>query len=66
MNSLYLKSFISDVNCNKDQFKCKDGQCIPKVWKCDKVTDCQDKSDEDDCGRMFSNSSFKTYIIKSI
>ena len=31
-------------------FKCTNGQCIDKKWKCDFDDDCDDASDEQDCG----------------
>ena len=42
---------FSDESCEENEFKCKNGECIRKKWRCDKVIDCQDKSDEDDCGK---------------
>ncbi|XP_052249271.1 uncharacterized protein LOC127857034 [Dreissena polymorpha] len=36
--------------CTAEQFQCKkDLSCIPKSWVCDRMTDCRDKSDEQDC-----------------
>ncbi|CAF2077019.1 unnamed protein product [Rotaria magnacalcarata] len=35
------------TNCTTNQFTCEsDGQCIPLSWKCDKVEDCSDGTDE--------------------
>ena len=31
-------------------FKCSSEQCIPYWWKCDGVPDCDDASDETQCG----------------
>ena len=31
-------------------FKCATEQCIPYWWKCDGVADCDDASDEEQCG----------------
>nr|QQK84939.1 vitellogenin receptor [Chrysoperla nipponensis] len=36
----------SDTDCQKDEFKCKNGKCIQESWVCDKTDDCGDKSDE--------------------
>lgn len=36
--------------CEFDQFKCKNGHCIPMRWRCDADADCMDGSDEESCG----------------
>ena len=33
----------------KDWFRCNDGVCIAKVWKCDGEKDCLDGEDEENC-----------------
>ncbi|KAM4872695.1 low-density lipoprotein receptor-related protein 8 isoform 18-T18 [Thomomys bottae] len=35
--------------CEVNQFRCRNGRCIPSVWRCDEDDDCSDNSDEDDC-----------------
>ncbi|XP_065643825.1 sortilin-related receptor isoform X5 [Hydra vulgaris] len=42
------------TTCADNQFKCKNGNCIPIGWKCDKDNDCSDGSDEDKaiCGAV--------------
>ena len=37
------------ISCNKDQFKCSDGECIDKNKKCNGYVDCQAGGDENDC-----------------
>jgi len=40
--------------CNDWMFKCTSEQCIPYWWKCDGVPDCDDSSDETQCGDSHS------------
>lgn len=43
-------------SCASWMFKCNDGNCIPFWWRCDKVDDCGDNSDE----YMCENEKFST------
>lgn len=36
--------------CQVDEFRCEDGQCIQKKYHCDLIKDCLDGSDEKLCG----------------
>lgn len=33
--------------CTSNEFKCKNGMCVPDIWFCDGHHDCLDRSDED-------------------
>lgn len=35
--------------CEPNEFKCKNGRCALKLWRCDGDNDCEDHSDETDC-----------------
>lgn len=60
--------------CNQEKhFRCKSsGICIPISWHCDGSNDCDDHSDEEECGTIScptnfykcnnSNCVFKAYI----
>lgn len=36
--------------CKEDEFLCRNrAHCVPARWRCDRVFDCLDQSDEDNC-----------------
>ena len=35
--------------CQADQFTCADKSCVPLFWRCDGLSDCHDRSDENGC-----------------
>ncbi|KAJ7986281.1 hypothetical protein DPEC_G00338310 [Dallia pectoralis] len=37
------------TDCETGQFQCKNGRCIPTLWRCDDDDDCSDNSDEENC-----------------
>lgn len=39
------------VECEEDEFTCRNGLCIPSSQVCDGLSDCSDRSDEreDEC-----------------
>lgn len=43
------------VLCHSNQFKCSNGQCIPKYWICDGTIDCS--NDEVNCPAPIKVSS---------
>lgn len=44
--------------CEPNEFKCKNGRCALKLWRCDGDNDCEDNSDETDCRKFPSVHSF--------
>ena len=41
--------------CGENHFECKDQTCILSIYRCDSVTDCFDKSDENHCESVTQN-----------
>lgn len=39
----------TESECETGQFQCKNGRCIPTLWRCDDDDDCSDNSDEENC-----------------
>ncbi|KAJ8672687.1 hypothetical protein QAD02_003947, partial [Eretmocerus hayati] len=48
---LFYAEASNDPTCSELQFKCKNGRCISKFFRCDHEDDCADNSDELDCGK---------------
>lgn len=43
---------LSPAGCQASEWECGTGQCIPMSSRCDNRYDCQDGSDESDCGEF--------------
>lgn len=45
------KTCVNPPTCSPEQFACVSGKvnCIPEAWKCDGTSECDDKSDEQNC-----------------
>jgi hypothetical protein len=41
--------FAAFHSCSPNEFRCANGRCIFRSWKCDHENDCRDGSDELDC-----------------
>lgn len=63
--------------CKEDEFLCRNrAHCVPARWRCDRVFDCLDQSDEDNCdqgntpksdtGRCISISQDALHGIKKV
>ena len=40
-------------HCDSDKYMCDNNTCIPNSWKCDGHFDCNDHTDEVNCGESF-------------
>ena len=50
------------TGCSEQQFQCDNGQCIEAKRTCDRVNDCDDSSDEKDCGTSTNTTSRFDYL----
>lgn len=63
LSSLILLSFFlslgSDISCTDLTYRCKNNKCISKVNpECDGTQDCDDGSDEENCGMLQARSQW--------
>ena len=43
--------FFTANHCFSFEFECDDGECIDDDYQCDGTEDCDDGSDEENCGK---------------
>ncbi|CAG5120952.1 unnamed protein product [Candidula unifasciata] len=57
-----------EARCSPDKglFLCKNGRCIYEKWRCDKMNDCFDNSDEEDCSFLSSPRVIVAAIVGSL
>ncbi|XP_066938288.1 uncharacterized protein [Macrobrachium rosenbergii] len=56
---------LSLSTCSEREFACGDGSCIAMSGRCDKVTDCLDWSDENDCDLVQAPFGYASVIQPS-
>ena len=47
---LWVFNTIIFPECDDSEFQCNNGKCITSRWQCDRLDDCGDNSDEQNCG----------------
>ena len=50
------------TGCSDGEFTCGDGRCIEMEQRCDQISHCKDKSDEEDCILMVLEKSYNRKI----
>ena len=62
-NGSFICSKLTTRECTQEcslinEYQCEQSkECIPKSWRCDRVHDCADKSDEENCDYHCSNDT---------
>ena len=54
--------FLKLAGCADDEYTCRDGQCISMAKRCDQVTNCRDKSDEDKCSLLVLEDGYNMKV----
>lgn len=57
-----MNLYISLSSCGDDMFTCTSGPCIELQKRCNYVFDCEDGSDEDDCGLVNIPKAYVQYL----
>ena len=51
--------------CGHDEFQCDSGECISSTLRCDRKYDCQDGTDEFNCGKFVAcNRAYDLGVVK--
>ncbi|PVD30330.1 hypothetical protein C0Q70_09594 [Pomacea canaliculata] len=54
---------INQKECNATtHFRCQNGRCIPRRWKCDRYNDCGDASDETGCPTLHPSQCYDVFL----
>lgn len=60
---MYIMGPLSMRKCPQERFRCDNGKCIYKEWKCNGVAECEDDSDEADCPHKVPSTTATTTVI---
>ncbi|CAL4059515.1 unnamed protein product, partial [Meganyctiphanes norvegica] len=53
-----MSKTLTLTKCSSSEYSCDNGECIPFNQRCDSQSDCQDKSDEVECIKVFSKAGY--------
>lgn len=58
--------YITISTCLSEEFTCRNGDCVALRKRCDKLPDCDDASDEDDCRYLLEPpATYRSYVSPS-
>ncbi|XP_056616650.1 low-density lipoprotein receptor-related protein 3 [Triplophysa dalaica] len=45
----YIRGRLGQSSCEKDEYLCGNGKCVPRSWRCNGLDECGDNTDERSC-----------------
>ena len=59
------RTYVTELKmsgCSENQFTCNNGQCLGINLRCDQISDCRDKSDEEDCDILLLDTGYRKKV----
>ncbi|XP_018010047.1 uncharacterized protein LOC108667524 [Hyalella azteca] len=56
-------STLAFSSCHSQTFSCTSGACLPNHFRCDGITQCGDKSDEDECTFIVKDAGYNNLVM---
>ena len=55
-------TYLTLSGCSPGEFTCNDGQCVTMEQRCNQISDCRDKSDEDNCRLLVLQENYNRKV----
>lgn len=58
--------FYSSENCGAEEFQCYDGTCLSIDKRCNNITECSTREDEEGCQSPYDNGFYGKILVAQI